>query len=112
MSSIINATGATTVTIDAASFKASSINQANITFYYSDTYAGSGVFSVSDWTVMGTETAAGLEAAGFNTGPNYKRNSFNINPTANFYVAVRVERNITATTEKIQWRFDNIQVTQ
>jgi len=112
VSSAINVPDATTVMIDAASFKDSSINAATIHFYYSTTYSGSG-FDLTDWIEMGTETAAALETAGFATGPNYKRETFTI-PAAPgpIYVAIRVEHDVTNANAKIQWRFDNIQVTQ
>ena len=112
VSSAINVPDATTVMIDAASFKDSSINAATIHFYYSTTYSGSG-FNLSDWTEMGTETASALETAGFVTGPNYKRETFTIPAaTGPIYVAIRVEHDVTNANAKIQWRFDNIQVTQ
>ena len=96
------------VSIDAAyAFK--NQNSATVTFYWSQTYDGSGTFNESDWTAMGTETVANMDAEGFGNNA-YKRQEFNIAPTANFYIAIRVNQNVDDTNYRLRWRFDNIQV--
>ncbi|HIC31952.1 MAG TPA: hypothetical protein EYO76_08540 [Flavobacteriaceae bacterium] len=97
------------VSIDITYSQAPEFNNAVVTFYYSETYDGSGTWNDADWTVMGTETAAGLNAEGYNTN-DYKRKVMSINPTANFYVAVRVNQTIDDTFWKTQWRLDNFKV--
>lgn len=102
-------TGDVDVSIDIAYSQAPNINNAVITFYYSETYDGSQTWNESDWISMGTETAAGMETDGFGT-LDYKRKVMNISPSANFYVAVRVNQTMDATFTKTQWRLDNFKV--
>ena len=59
--------------------------------------------------VMGTETAASMNAEGFNT-TEYKRKLMNISPTSSFYMAVRVTQTIDDVFFKTQWRLDNFKV--
>ena len=97
------------VSIDITYSQAPQFNNATITFYYSETYDGSGTWTPSDWTSMGTETAAGMNADGFGTN-DYKRKIMSIAPNANFYIAVRVNQTIDDTFWKTQWRLDNFKV--
>ena len=84
-------------------------NNGELVFYWSQTYDGSGTWNESDWTVMGTETAATMDAEGY--GNNiYKRETFMIEPTAGFYIAVRVRQVIDDTFYRMRWRVDNIRV--
>jgi len=101
--------GATDVSVDIAYSQAPQFNNADITFYYSETYNGSGTWTDTDWTVMGTETAASMETDGYATN-DYKRKVMSINPASNFYVAVRVNQIIDDTFWKTQWRLDNFKV--
>lgn len=101
--------GSVNVSIDITYSQAPEFNNAVITFYYSETYDGSGTWNEADWTVMGTETAADLNAEGYNVN-DYKRKVMNINTSANFYVAVRVNQTIDDTFWKTQWRLDNFKV--
>ncbi|WPR71966.1 hypothetical protein SLW70_02210 [Flavobacterium sp. NG2] len=101
-------TGTVTMKID-ASYAQRAQNNAIVTFYYSTTHDGSATFNPSQWTVIGTETAANMYAQGLNNNM-YKRESFNINPSANFHVAVRIQQTFDATYTKTQWRFDNLNV--
>jgi len=101
--------GAIDVSVDIAYSQAPQFNNADITFYYSETYNGSGTWTDTDWTVMGTETAASMETDGYATN-DYKRKVMSINPNADFYVAVRVNQIIDDTFWKTQWRLDNFKV--
>ena len=101
--------GAIDVSVDIAYSQAPQFNNADITFYYSETYNGSGTWTDTDWTVMGTETAASMETDGYATNV-YKRKVMSINPASNFYVAVRVNQIIDDTFWKTQWRLDNFKV--
>lgn len=101
--------GAIDVSVDIAYSQAPQFNNADITFYYSETYNGSGTWTDTDWTVMGTETAASMETDGYATN-DYKRKVMSINPASNFYVAVRVNQIIDDTFWKTQWRLDNFKV--
>jgi hypothetical protein len=58
---------------------------------------------------MGTETAANMDSEGFGNNV-FKRQVFNINPSANFYIAIRVSQTIDATNYRTRWRFDNLKV--
>lgn len=107
---VLQGNGAMMVNIDVAyAFKAQ--NTANITYYWSQTYDGSGTFNESDWTVMGGETANDMSNEGYPIN-TYKREAFNINPTADFYMAIRVNMVVDDTNYRMRWRFDNIQVNE
>ncbi|WP_452224009.1 hypothetical protein [Lacinutrix chionoecetis] len=108
VSPLMNATGNFEVIIDNAyAFK--NQNTATITYYYSETYNGSGTFTESEWTVMGTETVANMDADGFGNN-DYKQQNFNITTTADFYVAVRISQTIDGTNYRTRWRFDNLKI--
>ncbi|TMM29088.1 hypothetical protein FDT66_11920 [Polaribacter aestuariivivens] len=94
------------VSIDAA-YAFRNQNSATVTFYWSQTYDGSGTFTESDWTVMGTETASDMNGEGFGNN-SYKRENFSISTTANFYIAIRVNQTIDDSNYRTRWRFDNI----
>jgi len=103
---ILEGSGAMDVSIDAAyAFK--NQNAAMVTFYWSQTYDGSGTFNESEWTVMGTETVTDMDNEGFGNN-SYKRQEFDISPTANFYLAIRVTGTVDDTNYRLRWRFDNI----
>jgi hypothetical protein len=108
VSPIMNASGNMEVTID-NSYAFKNQNTATVTFYWSETYNGSGTFTESEWNVMGTETAANMDSEGFGNNV-FKRQVFNINPSANFYIAIRVSQTIDATNYRTRWRFDNLKV--
>ncbi|MDB9720629.1 hypothetical protein OAE03_02030 [Winogradskyella sp.] len=101
--------GNVNVSIDISYTQAPEFNNADVTFYYSETYDGSGTWNDSDWLVMGTETAASMNAEGFNT-TEYKRKLMNISLTSSFYMAVRVTQTIDDVFFKTQWRLDNFKV--
>ncbi len=101
--------GNVNVSIDISYTQAPEFNNADVTFYYSETYDGSGTWNDSDWIAMGTETAAGMNAEGFNT-TEYKRKLMNISPTSSFYLSVRVTQTIDDVFFKTQWRLDNFKV--
>lgn len=84
-------------------------NNATITYYWSTTHDGSETFNPSQWNVIGTQTAASMYAEGFNNNM-FKRENFTINPTSNFYIAIRVQQTFDPVNYKTQWRFDNIKV--
>ena len=108
VSPIMMATGNFNVKIDNAyAFK--NQNSATITYYYSETYNESGTFNSSEWQVMGTETAADMDANGFGNNV-YKRQSFNITTSGNFYIAIRINQTVDATNYRTRWRFDNLRV--
>lgn len=103
---VLEGTGAMTVNIDAAyAFK--NQNAVMATFYWSQTYDGSGTFNESDWTAMGTETVTNMDSEGFGNN-SFKRQEFDISPTANFYIAIRVTGTVDDTNYRLRWRFDNI----
>jgi hypothetical protein len=103
---VIQTSGATDISIDGAyAFK--NQNAAMVTFYWSQTYDGSGTFNESDWTVMGTESVANMDTEGFGNN-SYKRQEFSVSPTADFYVAIRVTGTVDDTNYRLRWRFDNI----
>ncbi|MDG5490068.1 Calx-beta domain-containing protein [Psychroserpens sp. SPM9] len=106
---IMDVTGDVTVSIDITYSQAPQFNNAVVTFYYSETYDGSGTWNESEWIVMGSETAEGLNTNGFGTN-DYKRKVMNITSNDNFYVAVRVNQTIDDTFWKTQWRLDNFKV--
>ena len=101
--------GDVTVSIDLTYNQAPQFNNAVVTFYYSESYNGSGTWNESNWTVMGTETAQGMSDEGFSVG-DYKRKVMPITPSSNFYIAVRVNQIIDDTFSKTQWRLDNFKV--
>lgn len=84
-------------------------NNALVTFYWSETYNGS-TFNLSEWTELGTTTAAELVAAGQITN-GYIRKTFGLSPQNNFRIAIRVKQTITDTYYRTRWRFDNIKLT-
>ena len=106
---LMEVSGDVNVSIDLSYAQAPAVNNAVVTFYYSETYNGSGSWDASDWSVMGTETAADMNADGIGTG-DYKRKVMSISPSTNFYVAVRVHQTIDDTFTKTQWRLDNFKV--
>ncbi len=106
---LMEVSGDVNVSIDISYAQAPAVNNAVITFYYSESYNGSGTWNQSDWSVMGTETAADMNTEGFSTN-NYKRKVMSISPSADFYVAVRVNQTIDDTFTKTQWRLDNFKV--
>ena len=109
-SPLMDVTGDINVSIDIAFSQAPAVNNALVTFYYSETYDNSGIWSASDWIVMGTETAADMTAIdGLGTN-DYKRKVMNITTNASFYVAVRVNQTIDDTFTKTQWRLDNFKI--
>ena len=106
---LMQVSGDVNVSIDLSYAQAPAVNNAVVTFYYSETYNGSGTWDDSEWSVMGTETAADMNAEGIGTG-DYKRKVMSISPSTDFYVAVRVNQTIDATFTKTQWRLDNFKV--
>ncbi len=106
---LMQVSGVVNVSIDLSYAQAPAVNNAVVTFYYSETYNGSGTWNEADWSVMGTETAADMNAEGFSTN-DYKRKVMSISPSTDFYVAVRVNQTIDATFTKTQWRLDNFKV--
>ena len=108
VSPIMNASGNMEVIVD-NSYAFKNQNSATVTYYWSETYNGSGTFVESEWNIMGTETAANMDSEGFGNN-TYKQQVFNINPTANFYIAIRVSQTIDGTNYRTRWRFDNLKV--
>ena len=110
ISPVMNTSGNINASIDVAFVTGpGNGNNADVTFYWSETYNGSGTFNASEWNVMGTETAQDLQNEGFSSG-DFKRKQFNFTTTNNFYIAVRVNQTMTMTNDKTQWRFDNFKV--
>lgn len=111
ITSPLDGTGPTDINLDVAyAFK--NQNTAEVTFYWSDTYNGSGDFNEADWTVMGTETVAAMDGEGFGNN-DYKREAFVIEPTSTFYIAIRVNQTLDDDNYRLRWRFDNLRaVTQ
>ena len=108
VSPIMMASGNMEVIIDNAyAFK--NQNSATVTYYYSETYNGSGTFTESEWTLMGTETAANMDGEGFGNN-SYKQQQYNITTSGNFYVAIRVSQTMDAASYRTRWRFDNLKV--
>jgi len=101
--------GSSNVSIDIAYVQAPQFNNAVITFYYSETYDGSGNWNEADWTIMGTETAADLMNEGISTN-DFKRKVMNITTASNFYISVRITQTVDDTFWKTQWRLDNFKV--
>ena len=109
-SPLMEVTGNVDVSVDIAFSQGPTVNNALVTFYYSEIYDNSGIWNAADWVVMGTETAADMTAIdGLGTN-NYKRKVMTITTNANFYVAVRVNQTIDDTFTKTQWRLDNFKV--
>ncbi|WP_158269114.1 Calx-beta domain-containing protein [Kordia periserrulae] len=108
VSPIMNASGNMEVIID-NSYAFLNQNSATVTYYWSQTYNGSGTFIASEWNVMGTETAANMNGEGFGNN-TYKQQQFNISPTGNFYIAIRVSQTIDGANYRTRWRFDNLKV--
>jgi len=103
---LLSGSGNIDVSIDAAyAFK--NQNSATVTFYWSQTYDGSGTFTESDWTVMGTESVADMDGEGFGNN-SYKRENFSITTATNFYIAIRVNQTMDDSNYRTRWRFDNI----
>lgn len=108
ISPIMHGNGNVTVSIDYSNaFTAQ--NNANVTFYWSQTYIG-GAFNLSQWTQIGSDTAAGMVGEGYASNA-FKRRTMGIIPTSDFYIAIRVNQNINATNYRTRWRFDNLKVT-
>ena len=106
---VLTGSGPMNVSVDAA-YAFRNQNSANITFYWSQTYDGSGgTFNEADWTIMGTETAADMFAEGLGNNA-YKREEFTIDPTADFYIAIRVNQTVDDSNYRLRWRFDNFKV--
>jgi len=101
----LEGTGATDISFDTA-YAFRSQNSATLTFYWSDTYDGSGNFDPASWTVLDTETASDMNDEGLGNN-DYKRQAFTINPTATFYIAVRLEQTVDETSFRTRWRLDN-----
>lgn len=106
---LMQSSGDTNVSVDISYAQAPAVNNAVVTFYFSETYDGLGTWNQSDWVEMGVETAADMNTEGFATG-DYKRKVMSISPNSNFYVAVRVNQTIDDTFTKTQWRIDNFKV--
>lgn len=102
-------TGNSNFQVDIAYSQAPNFNNANVTFYYSQTYNPANPWNEADWTVIGSETAADMNNDGFGTNV-YKRKSMNITSTGSFYISVRVKQTIDNTFSKTQWRLDNFRV--
>jgi len=84
-------------------------NNATVTYYYSETYTGSGTFNEAEWTVLGTETVTNMDGEGFGNNA-FKQQSFDFSASGNFYVAIRVSQTIDASFYRTRWRFDNLRV--
>lgn len=82
-------------------------NSGEATIYWSQTYDGSGTFNESDWTVLGSETVASMDGEGFGNN-TYKRETFTVNATGDFYIAMRVTQTIDFDFYRTRWRFDNV----
>lgn len=105
-----NGLGAVTFQIDTAYLQSLTNNTATITYYWSTTHDGSETFNPANWNVIGTETAVQMANQGFAVG-KFKRESFTITPSTDFYIAVRIQQTLDpASSAKTQWRFDNIRV--
>ena len=109
LSPLIEVSGDVNVSVDITYSQAPAVNNAVVTFYYSETYDGSGAWIDSDWISISTETAADMNTEGFGTN-DYKRKVMNISPSTNFYLAVRVNQTIDDIFSKTQWRLDNFKV--
>ncbi|GAA4280781.1 Calx-beta domain-containing protein [Gaetbulibacter aestuarii] len=82
-------------------------NSGEATIYWSQTYDGSGTFNESDWTVLGSETVASMDGEGYGNN-TYKRETFTVNATGDFYIAMRVTQTIDFDFYRTRWRFDNV----
>ena len=101
--------GAVTISYDVAFVTGSNRNTSEVTLYWSDTYNGGGNWNESEWKALETVTATSLEGEGF-ARTQFSRREFNISPTANFYMAVRIKQQVTDDNNTVQWRYDNFQV--
>lgn len=108
ISPVMNGTGNITLSFDLR-YGFLSQNNANVKFYYSETYTG-GTFDPNQWTEIGSETAQDISNGGVSTS-QYKRKTMSISPYQNFRFAIRVSQNISQTNYRTQWRFDNFKVT-
>ncbi|MCF1420495.1 Calx-beta domain-containing protein [Mangrovimonas futianensis] len=109
ISPLMEVSGDVTVSLDLTYNQAPQFNNAVVTFYYSTSYTGSGVWNEGDWIEIDVETAMDMESEGYAIS-NYKRKEMNISPESNFYVSVRVFQTIDDTYWKTQWRLDNLKV--
>lgn len=110
ISPLMNTTGNISASIDVAYVTGpTNGNNAVVTFYWSDTYTGSGNFVDSEWSILDSETAADMNGEGISSG-DFKRKEFNFSTSDSFYIAVRITQTMTATQDKTQWRFDNFKV--
>ncbi|WP_228852999.1 Calx-beta domain-containing protein [Aegicerativicinus sediminis] len=111
VSPVLEATGNMKVSYDVSYVTGKAKNIADVTFYWSKSYDGSGSFDESQWTALETVTATSLDAEGVaRTG--WSRREFNITATSNFYLAIRINQSMTASNDVLQWRWDNIQAIQ
>ncbi len=106
---LLEGSGALQVQVDAA-YIFKNQNSAEINFYYSETYDGSGTFNPADWTLFGTENVAQMDSEGFGNNA-YKREDFAITTNGSFYIAIRIEQEINEENYRMRWRFDNLRVT-
>lgn len=109
ISPMFYAEGSIETSIDLVFNQQPAVNNATITFYYSETYDGSGTWNDADWTAIDTETAQSMQDEGFPIS-TYKRNVMNLNINGSFYLAVRHTQTIDDTFWKTQWRLDNFKV--
>lgn len=100
---------AMSISYDVAFVTGSNKNIAEVTLYWSDSYTGNGTWNESEWNALETVTVASLEGEGVNR-TQFSRRTFDINPSANFYVAVRIKQEVTDANDVVQWRCDNFQV--
>ncbi len=105
---LLEGTGMLQVNFD-VSYAFKNQNNGEVIFYWSETYDGSGTWNESDWTMMGTETVANMDAEGYGNNA-YKRETYTIETTAGFYIAVRVRQVIDGDFYRMRWRVDNIRV--
>ncbi len=108
ISPLMDGAGAMTFEVD-MSYAFLNQNNGEVMFYWSQNYDGSGEFKESDWEILGTETAAKLNTAGF--GNNiYSRKSFSFTADKPFYLAIRVQQTMDGKYYRTRWRFDNLRV--
>ncbi|PHR94858.1 MAG: hypothetical protein COA80_11915 [Leeuwenhoekiella sp.] len=103
------AQGAISISYDVAFVTGSNKNISEVTLYWSDSYTGNGTWNENEWNALETVTAASLEGEGVGR-TQFSRRAFDINPSANFYVAVRIKQEVTDANDVVQWRCDNFQV--
>lgn len=101
----LNGTGMIDVGVDLA-YALKNNNLALVTFLWSETYTGNGTFNPSDWNVLATETALFMDGEGFGNNA-FKRESYSINATQPFYLAVRIQQTVDMTAYRTLWRIDN-----